>query len=537
MRLLQSIRFRIAGMVIIPVLGLLALFVWNTNHLLKRMAIESARDSIAKYSQTLNLALSPYTDSEESLAQFLPFLQELVGTELGGITYLALIDESGRRIAATENVPAALPTPDVDITDLAGREMLHVSRPMLIGLSGVGQLRYGLSVRSIQDSASRLFYQNLRNNLPTLATLLLLIGGITGYFVYRINRRLTDLIGSSRRITHGNYDLVIEESGHDEITVLARQMNIMSRAIRERIGELERSEREIRELHDDLKLRSEELSATLDNLETTQESLIQAEKLAGLGSVVAAVAHELNTPVGNALTVATRFHEKTDRFHQSVQEGLRKSVLNAYLEDSRAAADMIHRNLDKAAELIASFKHVAVDQTSSQRRRFQLDDVIDDVLVTLRPGIRRENIVVDFQPGAAVEMDSFPGPLGQVITNLFNNAQAHAFDGQQEGRITIATKAVDDDQVEIHFADNGSGMTEEQLGKLFDPFYTTKLGKGGSGLGMHIVYNIVKSALCGYIFVESKPGEGTRYLLRLPRVVPAQENPEVPDPGGDKETG
>ena len=242
-----------------------------------------------------------------------------------------------------------------------------------------------------------------------------------------------------------------------------------------------------------------------------------------LGSMVAGVAHELNTPIGNSLMVASHLVGICLKMKESIRAGLKKSVLDEFIASTDSAGDVLVRNLGKAAELVSSFKQVAVDQTSSQRRGFQLAEMIAEVVTSLGPTIRKTPFIVEQDIADDISMDSYPGPLGQVVTNLINNGIIHGFDGRKTGRIRIeAGKPADDGQLVLKIRDDGNGIPADILPRIFDPFFTTKLGQGGSGLGLNIVHNVVFGVLGGRINAESSPGAGTCFTLVLPLLAPEQ---------------
>ncbi|MGF1696236.1 ATP-binding protein [Vibrio lamellibrachiae] len=269
--------------------------------------------------------------------------------------------------------------------------------------------------------------------------------------------------------------------------------------------------------------RTQELQETLKTLKTTQDELIRSEKLAGLGSLVAGVAHELNTPIGNALLVASSLRQFNQEFITATQEGLRQSVLDSYITQSSESADSIERNLHRAAELITSFKQVAVDQTSYQRRQFNLPEILHELRVTMMPNLSRHQIVLEEKLSGTISMDSYPGPLTQVLMNLLSNTIAHAFSDQPNKLVVITCSMLDDQTAIIEVKDNGHGIEEANLSKVFDPFFTTRLGEGGSGLGLNIAYNVVTGLLGGELKVESALGTGTSFTLELPLVAPSTE--------------
>jgi ligand-binding sensor domain-containing protein/signal transduction histidine kinase len=254
-------------------------------------------------------------------------------------------------------------------------------------------------------------------------------------------------------------------------------------------------------------------------LKETQAQLAAQEKLASLGSLVAGVAHELNTPIGNSLLMASTLQERTSavaaRFAHAT---LKRSDLEGYMADSKEASELIVRSLHSAAELVSSFRQVSVDQASAQRRRFDLAQACHEIVATLMNTVRLAEHRLLLDVPAGIVMDGFPGPLGQVLINFVNNAMLHAFDGPG-GSMTIGA-ALQDGRVAITFRDDGRGIEAAHLGRIFDPFFTTRMGQGGTGLGLNIVYNIVTSLLGGTIRVESTPGAGTLFVLDLPLRAP-----------------
>lgn len=292
----------------------------------------------------------------------------------------------------------------------------------------------------------------------------------------------------------------------------------------EDITEKQKNQQDILQLNATLELRvnerTRELSEALSHLTAAQSELVRSGKMAALGALVAGIAHELNTPVGNSLMVASTMQDQSSTFAEDMAHGLTRSRLEQFVAKMQDGAAILMSGLRHAAELVASFKQVAVDQTSINRRRFDLHDTVEEILLTLGPSIRKTNCTVQMQIPAGISLESFPGPLGQVITNLINNAVLHAFDGRDSGVITIAADADGPEHVRFTVRDDGVGIPQAHLARVFDPFFTTKLGRGGSGLGLNIVYNLVHDVLGGTIHVDSPPGQGACFIIRLPLLVP-----------------
>lgn len=288
------------------------------------------------------------------------------------------------------------------------------------------------------------------------------------------------------------------------------------------------AESEIRQLNASLerrvKERTAELQATNEQLSQAMEQLVQNEKLVSLGNLVAGVAHELNTPLGNALVATTSLRDHVNRVQQAVTDGLlRKSLFETFLGQCAEGCQIIERNTHRAATLIASFKQVAVDQTSAQRRRFGLRKTIGEVVAALAPTLRKQHLSITLDIPDDLEMDSYPGPLDQVITNIVSNAAVHAYGDEEQGDLLISAARMSDNEIMLMLSDNGRGIPAERQGRVFDPFFTTRLGQGGTGLGLYIVYNIVTNLLGGHIQLVSAEGAGTCFILRLPRVAPGHE--------------
>lgn len=252
-------------------------------------------------------------------------------------------------------------------------------------------------------------------------------------------------------------------------------------------------------------------------LKETQAHLVAQEKLAALGSLVAGVAHELNTPIGNCLLVASTVQDNSkDIIVKLDAQNLRKSELNLYCSDMKNSSEIMMRSLTSAASLISSFKQVAVDRTSEHRRIFDLRQVLQDILATLHIRIDHAGHAITLDAPEHIRMDSYPGSLGQVITNLIENAILHAFDKGRPGMMVIKVIQPEPQRVLLQFSDNGAGIPEQNLKRVFDPFFTTKLGQGGSGLGLNICYNIVTSVMHGQLTVKSTLGAGTTFTLDCP---------------------
>lgn len=259
-----------------------------------------------------------------------------------------------------------------------------------------------------------------------------------------------------------------------------------------------------------------ELAKTLASLQQTQTHLIQTEKLAALGNLVAGVAHEINTPTGVAVTAASHLGMKTQEFQEIFRNGsTRKSDLERYLAVCEESADIIMLNLRRAAEMISSFKRVAVDQSSEKRGVFKVREYLGEILLSLRPKLKQAGLLIEIDCDETLVMDGFPGVFAQIITNMIMNTLMHAYDEATAGRVVIRA-GKEGDMFILTFADDGKGISPADKDKIFDPFFTTKRGQGGTGLGLYILYNLVAQKLHGTVECQSEPGKGAVFTLRFP---------------------
>jgi signal transduction histidine kinase len=242
---------------------------------------------------------------------------------------------------------------------------------------------------------------------------------------------------------------------------------------------------------------------------------------------VAGVAHEINSPVGTSLTIASALERKRVAFAAEFARGeLKRSSLIEFLEFVENASSLLVSNLNRAADLIQSFKQVAVDQGYLDRHSFHAGDLTEQVLANLRPALQEKNITLNVECEPDLAMNSYPGPYGQALTNLFLNAVMHAFPDGKGGSIDIKVRASGSDKVEILFSDNGCGMSADVRRQAFNPFFTTRRESGSTGLGLHIVHNIVTNRLGGQLNVDSAPGGGTKIQIILPLTAPARRAAE-----------
>jgi signal transduction histidine kinase len=377
--------------------------------------------------------------------------------------------------------------------------------------------RISAEVRAREQRAQMRFDHALNDvywqlGLVAFAFLVLIIA-IGVAIVSSIQTPLDELKNAMHAIVSGDYDRPVRGlEARDEMGEMARSVEVF----RENALARRRAENELR-------ASKERAENTLADLRETQKSLIEAEKLAALGGLVAGVAHEVNNPVGISLTVASSLARRCEAFATELREGqLRRSRLEEFIGGSREAAKQLVSNLERAGELIQSFKQVAVDRSHEERRQFDLQQSTNQIVASLRPGLRRAQLELVTEVPENVILDSYPGAYGQVLTNLMLNAVNHGFADGRHGTIRIEARRSAPLQVEIVFSDNGAGMSEEVQRRAFDPFFTTRRSQGGTGLGLHIVYNIVTRRLGGRIGLTSALGRGTTFRIALPVSAPGQ---------------
>ncbi|MGY8668785.1 ATP-binding protein [Bradyrhizobium sp. UFLA05-109] len=286
----------------------------------------------------------------------------------------------------------------------------------------------------------------------------------------------------------------------------------------EEITERKRAEAEVRKARD-------AAETALRHLRETQQSLIEAEKLAALGRMVAGVAHEINGPVGSSLTIASTLQRKSEAFTSEVAGGkVRRSSLNEFISLAGDASAQLIANLSRAAERIQSFKQVALDPGQSALRRFDAAELSEQLLSHLDRECHRRGIALDLRLARGLEMDSYPGPFGQVLTHLVMNAMTHAWPDGAGGQIRVDLRSAGDDQVELVVSDDGRGMPPDVKHSAFDPFFTTRRHHGATGLGLHVVHGVVTERLGGRIRLDSELGAGTYVRLILPRSAPRSDD-------------
>ncbi len=379
----------------------------------------------------------------------------------------------------------------------------------------VGSMARGVEARAL-DTSQGLSRDAARTGLVLLAAIaasLIAAAAVIAYINRNVVRRLVQV--RDRVLSHVDATAAdaTPQRAKDEIADIGAAMDFF-------LAEIDRRE-------EDLRAAKDAAEHALAELSRTQDSLIQSEKMAALGQLVAGVAHEINTPLGNALTSASYLADETERIATTFRTGpLRRSEFDRYLSTATETNDILLANIGRAADLVHSFKQVAVDQSTDERRCFHLRHYLDEVMQSLKPAWRKggHQVIVECPPD--IEIDGPPGAWSQIITNLVMNSLVHAYDEGQAGTLSIRVTLAGGGDVELVYADDGRGIPAASRDKVFDPFFTTRRGAGSTGLGLHIVYNLITRTLGGRIDLESPPpgSTGCRFRIVAPRVAPADKH-------------
>ncbi|PCI59830.1 MAG: hypothetical protein COB35_10420 [Gammaproteobacteria bacterium] len=336
-------------------------------------------------------------------------------------------------------------------------------------------------------------------------------------FVIWITKRLSTPFNQMHELvtsyTQGDFDVSMPEIRYMEFRELADLLSNMAHTIFQNKEELEHK---VKIRTNDLAKSNEELKLTLDKLNAMQEHLIESEKMSLLGKLVAGVAHEISTPIGISVTAISTLETYTDTLFEFVDSGkLTRNAMSDYIAKTSQLIPILLNNLNRAAELINNFKEVAVDQSSEDKRRFNLHDYIYEVLNSLQPQLKRYQISIEVNCDKNILMNSFPGAFAQIITNFMMNSMSHGFTQKQQHNISINAQIIQD-QLEFVYSDDGCGIPQENINNIFDPFYTTKRNDGGSGLGLSIVRSIVHQKLQGKIKVIDTQQKGVKLVIFIP---------------------
>lgn len=377
-----------------------------------------------------------------------------------------------------------------------------------------------------------------RNEFLLASFLIILIMLISTILIVKyFTSPILKLNNFTKEIAEGRLDTNINIKAGKELSELANNFKIMRDNIFNNIKVLEKNKKEITNLNKGLELKvedrtmqlqhsneeledsNEELQTTIHNLKQTQDQLIASEKMASLGGLVAGVAHEINTPIGISLTGITHLLDISEVVEKNyLNDEISKEEFEEYLETSKILAKQINMNLVKTAHLVKSFKQISVDQTSEIKRKFNIKSYFEDTIFSLNNMLKKNKIEVNIHLNEDIVITSYPGEYSQIITNLIQNTIKHAYSKNTKNNNQIIDIKISKvkNTLEIVFQDYGVGISQENLKKIFNPFFTTNRENGGTGLGLNIIYNIITSKLNGEIKCRSKLNEGTSFIIKIP---------------------
>ncbi|WP_392344005.1 ATP-binding protein [Pseudoalteromonas prydzensis] len=373
-------------------------------------------------------------------------------------------------------------------------------------------------------------YINKKILIDIFLTLFVLI--LVYFVARRIQKRIADPIDQLSTLLQDvsknhNYSARAEKTNITEINMLANSLNIMLTRTQNQIERHKNDKQEIKQLNQSLEEKvnqrtialreaNQELLTTLERMHQYQNQIVESEKMASLGQMVAGVAHEVNTPIGLGITSSTLLRDKLAEISQSFeQKTLTSSQLKRFIDNGVENLDLIYRNLNRAAELVSSFKRVAVNQDGELNSIVNMHELISNVMLSMRADLLVKDPNVVIHCSSQLMFETKVGPLQQVLQQLLSNSVIHGFRDNQNNKIEITVERNESSLI-IDYYDNGIGVDKSIKKRIFDPFVTTKRGEGGSGLGMHLVYNLVTQALGGSVYFDDQSSKGTRFIITLP---------------------
>ncbi|WP_342806613.1 ATP-binding protein [Alteromonas sp. M12] len=384
-------------------------------------------------------------------------------------------------------------------------------------------------LRVSADILNQLISSSIVTNFAALLIILIICYLLTLRLQKTLANPIINLATLVQRISRQrDYKGRAESTNIKELDILGSAFNDMLDRTQHYLKERDFAEQEQRKLHASLeekvqlrtvalKAANQELIETLEKLHQFQRQMVQNEKMASLGDMVAGVAHEVNTPIGLGVTASTMMLDRLNHIESEFEaKTLKASTLSKFISEGQENLSIIYRNLNRAAELISSFKQVAVDQSSESNRVFAFAQLLDEILMSMRPKLKKYKHVISVHCPNDLYIETKAGPINQIIMNLVMNSIIHGFEFMDEGKIDIYIDLVSENKIKIRYVDNGKGIPEPLRKRIFDPFVTTKRGQGGSGLGMHLVYNLITQALNGSITITSEVDKGVEFTILFP---------------------
>jgi len=522
----RSLRFKLLGAAIIVEVVMLSLLVWNSMRLMEVNLQRQMEHRISELKPLLNASLSgPLLQYD--LVTMKEIMQQYRTDEVLYYTVYNSIGEKmlsyGTPVLSTKVKPFS----KIKTEQILQQDNIHLIRmPITVQDQTVGSLELELDSSFITIATSAARQQGIIIALSEilLSMLLLSILGLA------LTRHLKDLISATKSMSDGNFSVRIAVKTEDEIGEAAKTFNKMAEYVSDSQSELQTSEQQIRQLNEELEERvdmrtlqlkqtNKQLQTSLSQLQQTQEQLVESEKMASLGNLVAGVAHEINTPIGVGVTAVSYLQSNVEKYNKLyLNEQLTQKDFNEFIESTTEATGIIMSNLQRAANLVHSFKQVAVDQSTDERREFNVKQYVNEILQSLNPKLKKTSINIILNIPDDLIIYNTPGTFYQIITNLVMNSLIHAFDDTTQAEISITINYIREHEIQLNFNDNGKGVPEENLKKVFEPFFTTNRQNGGSGLGMHIVYNLVTQKLGGQIQIHSESGKGTEFIIVFPDI-------------------
>lgn len=520
--------------------------------------------AIATITLVISSGLSIYTQIstyEEEIVTHVETLAELIASNAGNYITENDVEATQQRLSSLSTVPIVLNVNIYKTTDEPGKSFelftgykknvsvransdyqpnttnfrgnyIEVTRDITVegGTDSYTEQRIGyIFLRASADSLNNQVGKTILINLSVMLVMML----ISFLLALRLQRVITGPIENladflQRTSRQRDYSGRSEGSNVRELDILSEAVNVMLSRIQEYMHKQKQAEEQHRKLNASLedmvnqrtlalKDANQELIQTLEKLHQFQRQIVQNEKMASLGDMVAGVAHEVNTPIGLGVTASTMMLDRLVTIQKEFEnKTLKASTMAKFLAESQENLNIIYRNLNRAAELISSFKQVAVDQSSENSRSFCFAQLVNEILLSLRPRLKKVHHKINIECDPTLTVETKAGPINQILINLIMNSIIHGFEDIEEGQIDICAELMSGNKLKLIYRDDGKGIPPDIRKRIFDPFVTTKRGQGGSGLGMHLVYNLVTQALNGSISLTSEEGHGVEFIIVFP---------------------
>lgn len=410
-------------------------------------------------------------------------------------------------------------------TPSMGDATVEVARPVTYNDNYVGYIYLSASAAKFNSLVGQAILLNLGVMFVMMVLTFILALRLQSVIVGPIES-MADFLQRTARLR--DYSARTPTSSINELNILTDAVNVLLARMQDYVQKQHEAEEQHRQLNASLedivsqrtvalKDANQELIKTLEKLHQYQRQIVENEKMASLGDMVAGVAHEVNTPIGLGVTASTMMLDQIGDIQKDFENRtLKASALDRFLSDSQENLNIIYRNLNRAAELISSFKQVAVDQTTESSRTFCVSQLINEILLSLRPQLKKHHHKINVHCDPTLHVETKAGPINQILINLIVNSVVHGFNDTESGTIDITADLMTASTLKLVYKDNGKGIPDEIRKRIFDPFVTTRRGQGGSGLGMHLVYNLVTQGLNGSITLSSEEGKGVEFLIVFP---------------------